>query len=367
MKKIFIIFTIILLLVPTAHCVDINSENTTVFDSFDLSEMERSTPKDARKYMDKIEYDNALDFGDSLSKIFSNIVNDGLDIFKITILSIVRVFIVAALCSLGRGIYDSGKFDVLTIGGAAAILACSIGDISSLGKVAYDTLTSLNVYSKALLPVLTTASVATGAVTAASFRHVAVVFLTDVVITCILAWMMPICSAYIAVMSANTICGNDALLRIGDFIKNTLNWSIRLLLTIYVTILGLSGVISGSVDAITAKTVKLTVSSAIPVVGGILADVSETILAGAVIAKNTIGVFGMLTILATVLLPVIKLGLMYLGYKLVAALSSVCVKGSILNLIDALGTSFGMMLAMTGSATALILISIFTAVAGGGV
>ncbi len=362
MKKIVVFLILISVFIPICN----GFEQSEILDRFDFSNIERNTPKSADIYMQGIEYEDSLNFTDSLEKIFSSAFNDGVGAMRNVIMSIVRVFIVAALCSLGRGVYSSEKFDVLTIGGSAAILACSLGDISSLGKVAHDTLTSINVYSKALLPVLTSASVAAGSVTAASFRHTAILFLSDVVITCIAKWMMPILSVYIAIMSANSICGNDALSRIGASVKDMLTWTLKLIMTVYITILGLSGVISGSVDAVTAKTVKLTVSSAIPVVGGILADASETILAGALIAKNSIGVFGMLTILASALLPLIKLGFMYLGYRLVAALSNVCVKGSILGLIDALGSAFGMMLAMTGCSTALMLISIFTAVAVGG-
>ncbi len=362
MKKITVILILIIIFIPTCY----GFEQREIFEKFDFSNIERSTPKSADTYMQGIEYEDSLNFTDSLQKIISSAFNDGVGALRNVIMSSVRVFIVAALCSLGRGVYSGEKFDVLTIGGCAAILACSLGDVSSLGKIAHDTLTSINVYSKALLPVLTSASVAAGAVTAASFRHTAILFLSDVVITCIAKWMMPVCSVYIAIMSANAICGNDALSRMGACIKDMLTWTLRLVMTVYLTVLGLSGVISGSVDAVTVKTVKLTVSSAIPVVGGILADASDTILAGAIIAKNSIGVFGMLTILASALLPLIKLGFMYLGYRLVAALSNVCVKGSILDLIDSLGSAFGMMLGMTCCSTALMLISIFTAVAVGG-
>ena len=56
--------------------------------------------------------------------------------------------------------------------------------------------------------------------------------------------------------------------------------------------------------------------------GGIIADASETVLAGAGMLKNTIGVFGMLAILAACAYPFLQLGVQYLLYKLTAYLAS---------------------------------------------
>ena len=42
-----------------------------------------------------------------------------------------------------------------------------------------------------------------------------------------------------------------------------------------------SGAIAGSADAAAVKAAKMTISRAIPVVGGILSDAAETVLAGA--------------------------------------------------------------------------------------
>lgn len=52
--------------------------------------------------------------------------------------------------------------------------------------------------------------------------------------------------------------------------------------------------------------------------GGIISDAAETVLAGAGMLKNTVGVFGMLAILAACAYPFLQLGVQYLLYKLTA-------------------------------------------------
>lgn len=64
-----------------------------------------------------------------------------------------------------------------------------------------------------------------------------------------------------------------------------------------------SGAIAGSADAAAVKAAKMTISRAIPVVGGILSDAAETVLAGAGVLRGTVGVVGMLVVLAICLTP----------------------------------------------------------------
>ena len=99
-----------------------------------------------------------------------------------------------------------------------------------------------------------------------------------------------------------------------------------------------------------------------PVVGGIIAEATETVLAGAGMLKNTIGVFGMLAILAACAYPFLQLGVQYLLYKLSAFLAAAVGAPELRKLIDGLGGAFGLVLGMTGSCALLLLISVLTSV-----
>ena len=122
-------------------------------------------------------------------------------------------------------------------------------------------------------------------------------------------------------------------------------------------------VISGSTDAAAVRIAKTAISGAVPVVGGIIAEASETVLAGAGLLKNTIGVFGMLAILAACAYPFLQLGVQYLLYKLTAFLAAVVGAPSLCRLINGLGGAFGLVLGMTGACALLLLISVLSSVA----
>ena len=105
---------------------------------------------------------------------------------------------------------------------------------------------------------------------------------------------------------------------------------------------------SGSADGATVKVAKAAISGVVPVVGGILSEVSETVMAGAGMLKNTIGIFGMLAVLAACAYPFLQLGVQYLLYKLSAFLAAAVGPPGLSKLIGGLGGAFGLVLGMTG-------------------
>ena len=107
---------------------------------------------------------------------------------------------------------------------------------------------------------------------------------------------------------------------------------------------------------------RMAMSRAIPVVGGILADTSESILVGAGLLKGTVGVAGLLVVLAICLTPFLRLAMQYLTYKATAALCATVNQSCLSRLIDAIGTAFGLVLGMTGAAAILLMISLVSAI-----
>ena len=156
--------------------------------------------------------------------------------------------------------------------------------------------------------------------------------------------------------------GNEGLKRIAGTLKWVVTTVLTVLLLAYVGYLTVSGVVAGTADAVAVKAAKFTVSSMVPVVGGILSDAAETVLAGAGILKSAVGVFGMLAILSMCLVPFLQLGVHYLAYKLTAALAATVADGRVAGLIDGIGGAFGLILGMTGASALLLLVSMVASV-----
>ena len=107
----------------------------------------------------------------------------------------------------------------------------------------------------------------------------------------------------------------------------------------------------------------VAISGVVPVVGGIIAEASETVLAGAGVLKGTIGVFGLLGVLALCAYPFLQLGIQYLLYQLARFLASVIGSPELCAVIKGLGGAFGLILGMVGSCALVLLISILASAA----
>ena len=162
---------------------------------------------------------------------------------------------------------------------------------------------------------------------------------------------------FLALSAANSAVREDVLKRMRDFIKNTISWCLKTILTVFTTYISITGVVSGTTDAATLKATKVTISSVVPVVGGILADASEAVLVSAGIVKNAAGIYGIFAVLAVFLDPFLKIGIHYLILKLTASVCAVFGSKHMTELISDFSSAMGLLLAMTCSVCMLLLIS----------
>ena len=212
------------------------------------------------------------------------------------------------------------------------------------------------------LPVVAGLAAATGAASGAAVRQGATVLFSGLLIGAIDTLLVPIVYAYVAVCAAHAAVGNEGLKRIAGTLKWVVTSILTVVLLVFVGYLTVSGVIAGSTDAVTVKAAKFTMSSLVPVVGGILSDAAETVLAGAGILKNAVGVFGMLAVLCMCVAPFLQLGIHYLTYKVTSALSATVSSGRVAGRSDQMGGAVGRVLGMTGASARLRLISMVSAI-----
>ena len=254
-------------------------------------------------------------------------------------------------------------FPKVTLVGALVITTIAVGDVNSLLAQGKQAISNMEALGDVLLPTVSMATAARGEPAMAAVKHSITILFSDLLLHLIQNLLIPLCYAYVAANVAWAALGNDGLKRIGGLLK----WLITILLSVvlltFIAYLNLSGVISGGADAATVKAAKFTISNLVPVVGGVISDTAETLLAGASVLRNAAGVFGMLAVLGICVVPFLNLGVHYLMYKCTAALAATASgNGRITGLIEALGTAFGLILAMTAACAVLLVVAMVSAV-----
>ena len=157
---------------------------------------------------------------------------------------------------------------------------------------------------------------------------------------------------------SGTVLEGDALEGVGRLLKKGIGWALGGLLMLFTTYLTVSGAVAGAVDARAVKLAKTAIAGAVPVVGGILSEAAESVLAGAGILKASAGVVGMLAVLALCLTPFLRLGAQYLLYQGASMVAAAAGQRRLVRLMAMLGDAFGLVLAMTGASALLLLVSV---------
>lgn len=276
-----------------------------------------------------------------------------------------KLLAVAVFCGLAEGVYAGkreGGLQAVQMAGALAVTALSVSDMQTMiGLGAAD-----HRADGRALP----AAAAGGGGADRSHRSGhrgggaagATVLFSDLLIGAIDTLLVPIVYAYVAVCAAHAAVGNEGLKKLASVLKWVVTSLLTAVLLAFVGYLTASGAIAGSADAAAIKTAKMAISRAVPVVGGILADAAETVLVGAGVLRGTVGIVGMLGVLAICLIPFLQLAFHYLTYKLAAALIGTVSDKRLSDLLDSIGGAFGIVLGMTGACALMLLVSLASAV-----
>ena len=263
---------------------------------------------------------------------------------------------VCLLVSIVSGYTKAGSRTPELVGtiSVGLILLKPTGTFIQLG---IETVTKLCEYGKLLLPAMTTALAAEGGVTTATGLYIGTVFLNTFLVSAITKVLIPMTYMYLAMSVASSAVGGDILNNLQKFIMWLMSWSLKITLYIFTGYIGITGVVSGTVDGASIKAAKLALSGFVPVVGGVISDASETILVSAGIMKNSAGIYGILAMIALCIAPFLKIGVQYILLKLTGAVCGALGTKTPVKLIENFTSTMGILLAATGSVCLLHLVS----------
>lgn len=325
-----------------------------------------AAPEAAEEVLEIGDLSGPEGFSRGLAGILQRVSGEVRSVLRQRLRGAASILLVAVACGAVDGFArgtGEGKAVFLPMAGALAVTLLTAGSLEDLIGLGAETIRELSVFSKALLPTLAAATAASGAVTTATFQQVTTVFLADLLMELIDGLLIPLVYLYIGALTAASCLPENRLGAIAEALKKIITWLLTTSLLLFTVYLSAVRVIAGAADGASVKVAKAAISGAVPVVGGIIAEAAETVLAGAGMLKNTIGVFGMLAILAACAYPFLQLGAQYLLYKLSAFLAAAVGAPELCKLIDGLGGAFGLVLGMTGSCALLLLVSVLSSVA----
>ena len=268
-------------------------------------------------------------------------------------LSVIAIAILIALVHSAFP-FDKKIVSVVCVISVAVLLFRSSDTFIQLG---IKTVRELSDYGKLLLPVMTTALAASGGATSSAALYTGTAMFNTFLTSTLNRVIVPLIYVYLCVSVGYSVAKETLLEKVKKFIKWLIQWGLKIAIYIFTGYLGITGVVSGTVDASALKATKLAMAGFVPVVGGVISDASETILLSAQLMKNATGVYGGLAILAIWIGPFMQIGIQYLLLKMTGILCSAFHSEEIAAIIEDFTVALGFVLGMIVTICVLHLIS----------
>ena len=235
------------------------------------------------------------------------------------------------------------------------IIMTSFSDIIELVK---ETSNNLVGFINLLIPILTSLMLFTGSITTSNIIEPILLFTINLIGNLIQDVLIPIVLLFASLSIISKISDKVQIGKLSKMMKSSVVWGLGIILTIFVGIVSLEGTLSSTVDGITAKTTKAIVSSAIPVVGKILGDTVDTVLGCSVVIKNALGIVGVIIVIGICIVPILRLSVLTLSYKLVSSVTETIADKKIVELLNQLGDVFKLLLGILCALSVMLIIGI---------
>ena len=137
---------------------------------------------------------------------------------------------------------------------------------------------------------------------------------------------------------------------------------------LFSAVLSVRDVIAAASDTVSMKGAKLVVGQGVPIVGGAVSEVLNTVAAGLGLIRDTVGMFAVLALFLLVLVPLVRLLLWKGVFRFFSACASLLGQGRVASLADGLNSLLSVILAVIcfNSAVFIIAVALVTRLAGGG-
>lgn len=270
------------------------------------------------------------------------------------------------------GALFTGFSDIFSIGGISEtgffmtyLAAFSVMAVSFLESavIAGSVLEKQIAFMNVLLPSYFLVVAWTGAGVTAVAWHELLLFLIAVIQWLYGNALLPLIRIYILISMSAHMVKEDMFSKMTEFLKGTVVWGTRSLLGLVLGFQLVQGMVLPYADAVkTAGTQKIL--QAIPGIGQGAEAVTKIVLGSAVLIKNTMGAAAALILIFLSLLPIVKLAVLLLIYRGVAAVIQPVADKRLTACVSSMADGQKMLLGLVCSGLSLFLITIALICAG---
>lgn len=366
MKRLVGILVIVLLMILPAQKVYADNEETIQEqqEEFGIQDFLKNSEQYMGEFFEEVDIGEVLndaiqgevDNSTFAKKVLSLLGSEFITSIK-AIGSILAIIVIhSILKAISEGLENESISKLIYYAQYILIITIIMASFSDIVTMVQNTTSNLVAFMNMLVPLLITLMMYTGSITTSGVIEPIILFMINFIGNMIQDILLPLLMIFIALVILSKLSDQVKIDKLAKLLNSGVVWFLGIVLTIFVGVVSLEGTMSSSVDGITAKTTKAVVSSAIPVVGKILGDAVDTVLGCGIILKNAVGLVGVIIIIGICIVPIIKLGMLTLAYKLLAGITQPIADEKITGLLEQIGDIFKIFLAILSSISFMIII-----------
>lgn len=260
-----------------------------------------------RDYVDRLmkgeEGFSLSSIGNQLIQTVKSNIKGHIDTFArlITIALVAAIFTNLSTAFKNNQVAETGYYITYLL-----LFSLLISSFIEASVIAASTIGQILDFMKALVPAYCiSVGFCTGSATSMVYYQAAlgIITLADIILVNI---VIPMINFYMVIMLANNLSKEDMLSKLAALLETIIRWLLKSLLAVVVGFQTVQGLIIPVADRLKRSTL-FKASEAIPGVGNAIGGVTQTILGAGVLLKNSIGVAGLVVIVAICIIPIIKL------------------------------------------------------------
>lgn len=269
-----------------------------------IAEVE-SESVDFEQITKNVQDGSAFDFLGVVNSVLKLFTGEFKESMFLVIKLIALAVLAGVLCNL-KTTEEGGATEVSFFACYASVAGLLINSFYELTALADSTVDTLKIFMQSLFPAMSAVVAASGAASLASMSPV--LFGAMQIITMLIqSAFLPLIFTVTALCIVNNLSKIFHIHKLIELLRLILKWSLGLLMTVFVGLLGLQGISSAFFDGIAGKTVKYALCNFVPVVGGVLADSASSVVFSVGVVKNTVGIAGIISLCTICAVPLVKI------------------------------------------------------------
>lgn len=279
--------------------------------NYGADSLEDNLPYEVREALEEMGFDSGdyssvfdISFSDMVSQLSESAFKEVGEILP----SLCTALAILLLYALFSGVFDSvsnpSLSSVLSLVSSLCLGSVFLIPIADLVSLAGKVIGISTDFMLGFIPVMTAVLISAGNSVTGSGYCAMMVIAAEAVGQLYSKFVSPLLSCFLALGVSSSLVHEIKISGFVNFFAKTLKWIISFAFTLFSALLGLKSIYASSVDNVSSRAVKYTMSSFIPVVGGALSEAYKTVHGSIGVLKSGVGIFAIIAII-TVFLPVI--------------------------------------------------------------